>query len=102
LNTHFVDGQGYVLGEQTGDHWFLYHVDHSAGKPLQLRRDRTMELMMEDLDGDTMKLFHIASHGQLPSSDEPSPDSDTQSDADPLDDVSFASSPLQSSLFFYY
>lgn len=66
LNTHFVDGQGYALGEQTGDHWFLYHVDHSLGKPTVLRQDRTIELMMEDLDADVMKLFHLASHGPAP------------------------------------
>lgn len=67
LNAIFPGGQGYCLGEQTGDHWYLYHVDRSVGKPVDQRQDRTLEIMMQDLDPAVMRLFHVDSFSTIES-----------------------------------
>lgn len=56
-----LDGSGYVLGPITGDHWFVYVSDHTPDVGARCHRvtcDRTLNIMMFDLDPDVASLFY--------------------------------------------
>ncbi|EFA85685.1 S-adenosylmethionine decarboxylase [Heterostelium album PN500] len=55
LNKTF-DGQAYVMGPLTKDHWNLYIADMRKNNTLQ-RTEQTFEVMMHDLDPEVMKQF---------------------------------------------
>eukprot|EP01133_Synstelium_polycarpum_P000392 gene392-460_t len=55
LNKTF-DGQAYVMGPLTKDHWNLYVADMRVNRTLQ-RTEQTFEVMMHDLDPEVMKQF---------------------------------------------
>jgi len=56
LNEYF-DGSAHVMGDVTGTHWNVYvadYVNRPVEHPLE---EQTLEIMMTDLDDDTMKNF---------------------------------------------
>jgi S-adenosylmethionine decarboxylase len=62
LNALFANGESHCLGDQQGDHWFIFHADLVPEKPVALRNDRTIEVMMRDLDPIIMRLFYLATY----------------------------------------
>ncbi|CAM9967752.1 unnamed protein product [Pylaiella littoralis] len=52
-----LNGAGYVLGPVTGDHWFVYIAD-KCDRPDYTATDRTINMMMFDMDPDTAKHFY--------------------------------------------
>jgi len=52
----FFDGDAYVLGPVSGDHWNLYLADYST-IPLHEQNDQILEIMMHELDPTVMELF---------------------------------------------
>jgi len=60
LNT-FFDGNGYVMGPVTGDHWYLYIADYHK-RPIEMMRDQSLEIMMVDLDRSAMTQFYKGEH----------------------------------------
>lgn len=52
-----LDGSGYVLGPITGDHWFVYVSDKSE-ESAAVTTDRTLNVMMFDLDPDFAGIFY--------------------------------------------
>jgi len=53
---NFFEGNGYVLGPVTGDHWYLYIADYHK-RPVEMMRDQSLEIMMVDLDRTAMSQF---------------------------------------------
>lgn len=56
LNNIF-EGNAYVLGPLTQDHWYLYLADYSENTRLVMP-EKTIEVMMHNLDQDVMKSFY--------------------------------------------
>jgi len=56
LNSIF-DGNAYVLGPLTRDHWNLYVADYSENCRL-IHTEKTLEIMMHNLDYDTATQFY--------------------------------------------
>mmetsp|Transcript_57633 Transcript_57633/g.115747 ORF Transcript_57633/g.115747 Transcript_57633/m.115747 type:complete len:424 (-) Transcript_57633:102-1373(-) len=54
-----LGGSGYVLGPITGDHWFVYVSDKSL-ESTAVTTDRTLNVMMFDLDPAVASLFYKA------------------------------------------
>jgi len=52
------DGQGYVLGPITGDHWFVYVADQCE-RPAASSTERTLNVMMFDLPEDVRSAFYL-------------------------------------------
>ncbi|KAH8051651.1 hypothetical protein JL721_11092 [Aureococcus anophagefferens] len=52
------DGQGYVLGPITGDHWFVYVADQCE-RPAASATERTINIMMFDLGEDVRDAFYL-------------------------------------------
>lgn len=50
------DGHGYLLGPITGDHWFVY-ISDQCERPTAT--ERTVNIMMFDLDDDVRQLFYL-------------------------------------------
>jgi S-adenosylmethionine decarboxylase len=50
------DGEAYVLGPLSGDHWFIYVWD-DCDRPMVESQDRTLNIMMYDLDVEATKIF---------------------------------------------
>jgi len=48
--------EAFVLGPITGDHWFVIIADHS-NRPAEISHDRTVDLMMFDLDPEVAAQF---------------------------------------------
>jgi S-adenosylmethionine decarboxylase len=48
LDNHF-DGNSYILGPLTGDHWYLYLADYSDSST-DTSKEQTLEIMMHNLD----------------------------------------------------
>jgi S-adenosylmethionine decarboxylase len=46
----FFDGNSYVLGPLTDDHWYLYLADYSDSSAEQSSKEQTLEIMMHNLD----------------------------------------------------
>jgi len=57
----FFDGNGYVMGPVTGDHWYLYIADYHK-RPTEMMRDQSLEIMMVDLDRQAMTQFYKGDH----------------------------------------
>ena len=55
------DGQGYVLGPITGDHWFVYVADQCE-RPAASATERTINIMMFDLADDVRDAFYLTPH----------------------------------------
>ena len=51
-----LEGEAYVLGPLSGEHWFIYVWDHCE-RPMVDSKDRTLNIMMYGLDEDVAKLF---------------------------------------------
>lgn len=56
LSAH-LDGSGYVLGPITGDHWLVY-VSDKSDRPSFQSTERTLNIMMFDLDAEAAALFY--------------------------------------------
>jgi len=56
LNT-ILDGNSYVLGPHTRDHWHLYIADFSENTRL-ITSERTLEIMMHNLDSEVTEQFY--------------------------------------------
>eukprot|EP01098_Paradermamoeba_levis_P009975 TRINITY_DN4181_c0_g1_i1.p1 TRINITY_DN4181_c0_g1~~TRINITY_DN4181_c0_g1_i1.p1 ORF type:complete len:343 (-),score=73.34 TRINITY_DN4181_c0_g1_i1:42-1070(-) len=54
LNRNFPQGQAYILGDVTGDHWHLFVADYSGLHG----NDQTLEIMMSELDPKKMAQFY--------------------------------------------
>lgn len=68
LNSHFVQGKSYVVGDFTSDdHWYLYMGGLQAGKCRPGCKDQTFEILMTQLDPTRARSFVT--------SREPGPDS---------------------------
>lgn len=52
------DGQGYILGPITGDHWFVY-ISDECERPVMAHTERTINIMMFDLDDSVRELFYL-------------------------------------------
>ena len=50
------NGAAYLLGPNTSDHWLMYVWDN-WDIPFELSTDRTLHLLMQDLDHDVAKHF---------------------------------------------
>ena len=50
------DGEAYILGPLSGDHWFIYVWDN-CDRPMAESQDRTLNIMMYDLDEEATKIF---------------------------------------------
>lgn len=48
----------YTFGPQTGEHWVMYYAEFSPEDDQVVHSDQTLEILMEDLDQDVMKLFY--------------------------------------------
>ncbi|KAJ1449826.1 S-adenosylmethionine decarboxylase, partial [Pelagophyceae sp. CCMP2097] len=57
-NVGAFDGQGYVLGPITGDHWFVYVADECE-RPASSSTERTINIMMFDLADDVRDAFYV-------------------------------------------
>mmetsp|Transcript_11225 Transcript_11225/g.16838 ORF Transcript_11225/g.16838 Transcript_11225/m.16838 type:complete len:391 (+) Transcript_11225:201-1373(+) len=53
------NGDAYVLGPLTGEHWNLYIADYSRQDP-ENEMSQTLEIMMTELDREVMSYFHKA------------------------------------------
>jgi Adenosylmethionine decarboxylase len=58
LKKFFPEGDAYVLGPLTGDHWFVYVADY-VDRPTEQCVDRTLNLMMFNISEDVAKLFFL-------------------------------------------
>lgn len=56
LQDELADGEAYILGPVTSDHWFCY-VSDQIGDTSENYRDVTMNLMMYDMDKTVAKQF---------------------------------------------
>jgi len=56
LNTIF-DGNSYVIGPSSGDHWFLYLADYSESSRI-IAPEKTLEIMMHKLDAGVSTQFY--------------------------------------------
>jgi len=56
LNTLF-DGNAYVIGPSSGDHWFLYLADYSDTTRV-IMPEKTLEIMMHKLDAGVAAQFY--------------------------------------------
>eukprot|EP01120_Amphizonella_sp_Union-15-10_P005511 TRINITY_DN1636_c0_g1_i1.p1 TRINITY_DN1636_c0_g1~~TRINITY_DN1636_c0_g1_i1.p1 ORF type:complete len:334 (-),score=34.01 TRINITY_DN1636_c0_g1_i1:93-1094(-) len=70
LNQYF-DGEGYILGSTSSDHWNLYIYDPNKRQSRLSGRessevDGTLEVMMTDLDPEAMKQFYRDSDNLKP------------------------------------
>mmetsp|Transcript_6834 Transcript_6834/g.9562 ORF Transcript_6834/g.9562 Transcript_6834/m.9562 type:complete len:475 (+) Transcript_6834:337-1761(+) len=54
------DGQGYVLGPITGDHWFVY-ISDQCERPSFMATERTINIMMFDLADEVRDAFYLQS-----------------------------------------
>ena len=50
------DGEAYILGPLSGDHWFIYVWD-DCDRPMADSQDRTLNVMMYDLDDEATQIF---------------------------------------------
>ena len=48
--------EAYILGPLSGDHWFIYVWDN-CDRPMAESQDRTLNIMMYDLDEEATKIF---------------------------------------------
>ena len=58
LDSYFDEGAAYCLGRMNSDHWFLYTL--APAVPVERVRstsDQTLEVLMQGLDADRMKIF---------------------------------------------
>lgn len=62
LNALFANGESHCLGDQQGDHWFIFHADLEPEKPMSLCNDRNIEVMMRELDPAIMRLFYLETY----------------------------------------
>lgn len=53
-----LDGSGYVLGPITGDHWLVY-VSDKCDRPSSMSTDRTLNVMMFDMDPTVAANFYM-------------------------------------------
>eukprot|EP00501_MAST-03F_sp_TOSAG23-6_P000899 GSMAST32.ASY1.ANO1.935.1 assembled CDS len=58
----FFDGDGFVLGPVTNDHFLLYVADDTKWTTIA-SKDRTIQLLMYDLHEEAAKIFYKKSHG---------------------------------------
>jgi len=56
--TATLRGSGYVLGPITGDHWFVFVAD-KCERPSKESTERTVNLMMFDLDPEVARTFYV-------------------------------------------
>jgi len=56
LDTVF-DGQAYVIGPTSGDHWYLYLADYSDNTRI-IEPEKTLEIMMHKLDAGVSSQFY--------------------------------------------
>ena len=63
LARHFAEGDAFVLGPLTADHWFVF--DHDATKPGAMQRsmERTLDLMMFDIGEPLARAFYKEDRG---------------------------------------
>lgn len=57
LEDELLDGEAYILGPVTSDHWFCY-VSDQLEEACENYRDVTMNLMMYDMDKEVAKQFY--------------------------------------------
>ncbi len=58
LNQYF-NGDAYLMGPLTGDHWHMYVADLTNGHhAFADRPDQTLEIMMSELDAEVMQKFY--------------------------------------------
>jgi len=57
LNTYF-DGTSYVFGPQNSEHWYLYVADYSNEARATSAPERTLEIMMHNLDHRAAQQFY--------------------------------------------
>mmetsp|Transcript_11928 Transcript_11928/g.37950 ORF Transcript_11928/g.37950 Transcript_11928/m.37950 type:complete len:433 (-) Transcript_11928:212-1510(-) len=55
------DGQGYLLGPVTGDHWFVY-ISDQCERPSLPATERTINVMMFDLPDEVCDHFYLRPH----------------------------------------
>eukprot|EP01138_Halocafeteria_seosinensis_P013576 gb/GECG01013865.1/.p1 GENE.gb/GECG01013865.1/~~gb/GECG01013865.1/.p1 ORF type:complete len:395 (+),score=38.23 gb/GECG01013865.1/:1-1185(+) len=55
----FPEGAGHVLGPITGDHWLLFVADYCE-RPSHESTDRTIDIMMYDIDPSVARLFETS------------------------------------------
>jgi S-adenosylmethionine decarboxylase len=58
LDTIFEDGSAYIMGRLNGDHWNLFLTEKSSsGEKTNSKPDRTIEVLMNELDQNKMAAF---------------------------------------------
>ena len=55
--SQYFDGEGHILGPITSDHWLLY-VSDNCDRPSSESTDRTLNIIMYDLDPAVSRLFY--------------------------------------------
>ena len=58
LDSYFDEGAAYCMGRMNNDHWFLYTLAPADGGPHRKKAaDQTLEILMQDLDPERMRIF---------------------------------------------
>jgi S-adenosylmethionine decarboxylase len=64
LNKYFPDGDAYIVGPMSKDHWYLFLADyrkerylHEPSQTLSRKLDQTFEVLMHELSPERMKHF---------------------------------------------
>jgi S-adenosylmethionine decarboxylase len=56
--SQYFDGQSYILGPLTNDHWYLWLADYSDSDCSSSNKDLTLEIMMHNLDRNAALNFY--------------------------------------------
>jgi len=55
---NFFEGNSYILGPLTNDHWYLYLADYSDNTVKESSKEQTLEIMMHHLDRNAAYNFY--------------------------------------------
>jgi len=55
---NFFEGNSYILGPLTADHWYLYLADYSDSSAPESTKEQTLEIMMHNLDRNAALQFY--------------------------------------------
>lgn len=58
LQKYFPEGEGFVMGPITGDHWYVFTAEPKLDRCLADSADRNLDMMMFGIDPEVAKLFY--------------------------------------------